>query len=106
MAERKKWSHEDNIVACALYAVTPYSKLHRGNPQIVTVAEKLDCTPDALAHRVTGFAGLDPVGQAKGHKGFASSSEDMRAVWAEFQQDWQKVMKQAEEIVGPLREEK
>lgn len=103
MSERKSWSREESIVACALYAVTPYNKIYSGNPKVIKVAERIGRSPASLAMRMTTYAALDPVGQAKGHKGFESASKQDREVWAEFQADWRSVMEQAEKIVGPLR---
>ena len=104
MSDRKEWSFEEDLVACALYAVTEYSKIKEANPQIIEVAGKLNCNPSALVKKLTMYAGLDPVGQAKGHKGYkGSASFQMKSIFALFYQDWQEVMKRAEKIVGPLR---
>lgn len=105
MAEWKYWTREESIVACALYAVTPYSKIASTNPKIIEVAEKLGRTPASLAMRMTQFASLDPVGQANGRKGFDSAPKQDREVWAAFQENWRAVMEQAEKIVGPLRQQ-
>lgn len=103
MAERKAWTREDSIVACALYAITPYDKIQSINPQVIEVAKKIERSPASLAMRMTSFASLDPVGQAKGRKGFDSATKQDKEIWAEFQADWKSIMEQAEKIVGPLR---
>ena len=103
MAERKNWTREESIVACALYAVTPYNKIASTNPKVIEIAEKLGRTPASLTMRMTQFASLDPVGQANGRKGFDSAPRQDREVWAEFQENWKSVIEQAEKIVGPLR---
>ncbi len=105
MAERKNWTREESIVACALYAVTPYNKIQSINPQVIEVAKKLDRTPASLAMRMTVYASLDPVGQANGRKGFDSAPKQDREVWAAFQENWRAIMEQAEKIVGPLRQQ-
>ncbi len=105
MADRKAWTREESVVACALYAVTPYNQIQSHNPQVVAVAEKLGRSPASLAMRMTMYAGLDPVSQAKGHKGFDATTKQDREVFAEFQKDWKSIMAQAEAIVGPLHAE-
>lgn len=102
MADRKTWTREESIVACALYAVTPYNQIQSHNPQVMAAAEKLGRSPASLAMRMTMYAALDPVSQAKGHKGFDSITKQDREVFAEFQKDWKSIMEQAEAIVGPL----
>lgn len=105
MADRKSWTREEDAVTCALYAVTPYRKIHSQNAQIIEVAKKLNCTTSSLVKKLTMYASLDPVGRARGHKGFDSASIQMRNVFAEFQKDWKSIMEQAEAIVGPLQAE-
>lgn len=104
MSERRTWSYEDSVVACALYAVTPYSKIASTNPKVIEVAQKIGHTPGSLAMRMTQYASLDPVGLAKGHVGFDSATRQDKQVWAEFQKNWKSVMERAEAIVGPLRD--
>ena len=99
----KLWSFEEDIVACALYAVTEYSKIHVSNPQIIEVAEKIGRSPSTLVKKLTSYASLDPAGRAKGHKGFKGVSLQMECIFALFLRDWKKIVERAEKIVGPLR---
>lgn len=104
MPEGKVWTKDECIVACALYAVTPYDKIQSHNPKIIEVAGKLGRSPASLTMRMTMYAALDPVSQAKRHKGFGMVAKQDREVFSEFQKDWEKIMERAEAIVGPLRE--
>lgn len=104
MAERRQWTREESIVACALYAVTTYDQIQSINPKVQEVAKKLGRSPASLAMRMTMYAALDPVSQAKGHKGFDAITKQDREVFSEFQKDWRSIMEQAEKIVGPLRD--
>jgi len=38
--------------------------------------------------KLSNLASLDPVHQARGVKGLSGASQGDRAIWAEFQQDW------------------
>ncbi len=105
MPEKRKWSYNEVIVACALYAVNSPDKLSASNPRVISVAQKLNMSPGTLSMRLRNFEKLDPIAQAQGRKGLSSVAKTDREVWAAFQNDWIKIIEQAEALVGPLRKD-
>ena len=69
-----KWTRAHLLIALNLYCKLPFGRLHRNNPIIVQVAEKMGRTPNSLAMKLCNFASLDPVQKARGIKGLAGAS--------------------------------
>ncbi|MEY4488473.1 MAG: hypothetical protein RIQ79_981 [Verrucomicrobiota bacterium] len=79
-----KWTREHFLIALNLYCKLPFGKLHKGNPLIKEVAEKMGRTSSSLAMKLSNFASLDPVLLARGIKGLVGATKQDRAMWAEF----------------------
>lgn len=82
-------------MAMALYCQLPFGKLHRGNPAIVALAEKLGRTPSAVAMKLVNFASLDPAITQTGRKGLGNASALDREVWDAFKRNWEGEMTEA-----------
>jgi hypothetical protein len=79
------WTREHFLIALNLYCKLPFGKLHKGNPIIIEVAQKMGRTPSSLAMKLCNFASLDPVLQARGIKGLPGATKKDREMWQEFQ---------------------
>lgn len=79
------WTRDHFLIALNLYCKLPFGKLHKGNPLIVQVAEKMGRTPSSLAMKLCNFASLDPIQQARGIKGLAGATKQDQKMWADFQ---------------------
>jgi putative restriction endonuclease len=79
-----KWTREHQLIALNLYCKLPFGKLHRGNPVIKEVAAKMGRTASSLALKLTNFASLDPVLQARGIGGMPGASIGDKSIWHEF----------------------
>lgn len=79
-----KWTREHFLIALNLYCKLPFGKLHKGNPLIVEVAEKMGRTPSSLAMKLCNFASLDSVQKARGVKGLTGATKLDREMWEEF----------------------
>jgi putative restriction endonuclease len=82
-----KWTRDHALIALNVYCKLPFGRLHKGNPLIIDVAQKMGRTPSSLAMKLTNFASLDPVHQARGVRGLPGASELDRAMWSQFQGD-------------------
>lgn len=60
------WTRDELILAINLYCKLPFGKIHRGNPDIVELANLLGRTPSSIAYKLVNFASLDPSLQARG----------------------------------------
>lgn len=78
------WSREELLAAFNLYCRLPFGKLHRGNPEIITLAQKMGRSPSAVAMKLVNFASFDPVHQARQVKGLSNAGRADREIWDEF----------------------
>lgn len=97
-----KWTREHFLIALNLYCKLPFGKLHKSNPLIKEVAEKMERTPSSLSMKLCNFASLDPVLTARGVKGLAGATKQDRAMWAEFQGNMSGLAPESEELLHDL----
>ena len=81
---RKNWSRNELLIAFNLYCRTPFGQLHRGNPEIISLASSIGRTPSAVAMKLVNFASFDPVNQAREVRGLSNASRADRQIWDEF----------------------
>ena len=105
MAAGKTWSRDELIVAMNLYCKLPFGQLHHRNPVIIALAGKLGRTPGSVAMKLCNLASLDPVQQARGISGLTGASAGDRAVWEEFNKDWDRLAFESERLLAKLRGE-
>lgn len=94
---RKPWTRDELIIAMNLYCKLPFGQLDHRKPIIIGVAEKLGRTPSSLAMKLSNFASLDPVQQARGIQGLSGASKADREIWGEFTANWEKLGTESEE---------
>jgi len=102
MAECKRWSREELIIAMNLYCKLSFGQLHHRTTIIVEVSEKLGRTPSSLAMKLVNFASLDPTLQARGIKGLQGASRADREIWREFNENWDILGYESEEKLQAL----
>lgn len=81
---QERWTIEQLQLVLNLYYKTPFGRLHKGNPDVIALAKRLNRTPSAVAYKLVNFASLDPALQARGIKGAANSSKLDKQVWDDF----------------------
>jgi putative restriction endonuclease len=86
------WTRAHLLAAMHLYCITPFGRLHEGNPAIIALAAAMGRTPGSLAMKLTNLASLDPAQQARGIKGLSGASAADRQIWDEFQADWNRLV--------------
>lgn len=97
-----KWTDEERLAAMYLYTVTPFGRLHQRNPDIIALAERLGRTPSSVAMKLSNFASLDPVQQARGVAGLRGASQGDRDVWEAFQAQWTTMVERSAEAFAGL----
>lgn len=102
MASGKPWTYDELVIAMNLYCKLPFGQLHRGNPLIVEVAQKLGRTPSSLSMKLCNLAALDPYHKARGIKGLSSTSKGDREIWAAFNANWEGLGVASEERLQQL----
>lgn len=84
-----RWTANELKLAFYLYCQLPFGRLHQRNPDIVQLASRLGRTPSSVAMKLVNFASLDPAITGTGRKGLSGASKLDRAVWDQFQGDWE-----------------
>ncbi len=97
-----KWTREHFLIALNLYCKLPFGKLHKSNPLIVEVAQKMGRTPSSLAMKLCNFASLDPVQQARGIRGLEGATKLDREMWAEFHSQLATLGPESEQLLHNL----
>ena len=57
--DRRNWTEDEIVIALALYYQIPFGKIHKANPLIIKVAEKLHRSPSALGMKMGNLARFD-----------------------------------------------
>jgi putative restriction endonuclease len=89
---KKNWTKDEVIAAFYLYCLTPFGKIHRRNPEIICLADRLKRSPDSLAMKMCNFASFDPIHQQRKIKGLSNSAKIDRIVWDEYYNHWDKLL--------------
>ena len=87
MANGKRWTPDELIVALNLYHKLKFGQLHARQPVIIALADRLGRTPSSVAMKLCNFASLDPALKLRGIKGLEGASQLDRTVWNEFHSD-------------------
>jgi predicted restriction endonuclease len=80
----RNWTREELLLTFNLYCRTPFGRLHRNNPEIISLAQNISRTPSAVAMKLVNFASFDPVQQARQIRGLSNASRADRDIWDEF----------------------
>jgi putative restriction endonuclease len=78
------WTRDETLLAINLYSRLPFGQLHKGNREVIGLAEIISRTPGSVAMKLGNLASLDPAHQARGVKGLGNCSKIDREVWEEF----------------------
>lgn len=100
--ERRHWTRKELILAFNLYCRMSFGRLHRGNPEIIALSQRIGRTPSSVAMKACNFASLDPMHRERGVKGLTGASEMDRAIWAEFHQNWEKLAFESQRQLADL----
>jgi hypothetical protein len=102
--QRRPWSRHELVVVFNLYCKLPFGQYHRQNREVVQLANLLGRTPSAVAMKLCNFASFDPTHQQRGVTGLGNASRADKAVWEEFNSDWNRYAVESErayrELVG------
>ncbi len=95
---RRNWTREELIVAFNLYCRTPFGRIHNRNPEIIATAKALGRSPSALSWKLANFARFDPSVTGRNLVGATHGSSLDRAVWAEFNSNWDQLAFESEKL--------
>ncbi len=99
---RRAWSRDELLVAFNLYCRTPFGRLHRNNRDIIALSQRLGRTPSSVAMKLCNDASLDPVHRARDIAGLRNAAAADRAVFEEFDADWERLALESEAAMRRL----
>ncbi len=79
-----KWSDPELILALRLYYQLPFGKMHRGNKEIIQLANIIERTPSAVAMKLVNFARFDTNLRNRNIKGLVNGSKQDEVIWNEY----------------------
>ncbi|MCK5805919.1 MAG: HNH endonuclease [Lentisphaeria bacterium] len=84
-APRKRWTRRELILAINLYCKTPFGRIHVRNPDIISLANRLERSPGSVSYKLANFASIDP---SLPRKGASNVSKLDKEVWSDFFENW------------------
>jgi putative restriction endonuclease len=101
MADKQRpWSREELILAFNLYLKIEFGKTHKGNPEVIALANIIGRTPSAVGMRLGNFASLDPYHQNRGIGGLKNTGPQVQQIWDEFSNNKEEVIFESERILA------
>ena len=97
-----EWSRDHLLIAMHLYCQIPFGQISHRNRMIMAVAERMGRTPSSLSMKLGNFASLDLVHRARGIRGLRNASRADRAIWEEFNSDWNRATDAAASVIRSL----
>lgn len=100
---QRLWTKDELILAINLYCKLPFGKMHKGNTQIIELAELIDRSPSSIARKLGNFASFDPTLRARGIRGLTATSKLDEEVWNEFYNDWENRLIASEHLLAKAK---
>jgi len=100
---QKLWTREELILAVNLYCKLPFGKLHKGNAEIIKLANLIGRTPSSVGLKLGNFASFDPSLQARGIKGARNASKLDSEIWNEFYNNWDQLPFESEKLLAKYK---
>lgn len=96
------WTREEMILALNLYLKLPFGRMHRGNPEVIRLANIIGRSPDSVALRLVNYASHDPILQQRGISGMSHGGKKCEEFWSEYINDREKLLFESEMILAKL----
>jgi putative restriction endonuclease len=95
---QKLWTREELILGINLYCKLPFGKIHKGNTEIIKLANLIGRTPSAISRKLGNFASFDPSLKERGIGGLPNSSKLDGEIWKEFYNNWEDLAFESEKL--------
>ncbi len=98
------WTHDELVLALALYFQLPFGRLNRCTPEVKELGRLLGRGENSAAIRLTNFAACDPYILSTGRHGMTSGRNVCMPVWEEYANDKERLFKEAAEIKARIQQ--
>ena len=99
---QRLWTRKELILALNIYYKTPFGRLHKGNPDVISLSKLIDRTPSSVAYKLVNLASLDPSLKKRGIKGASNASKLDKIIWDEFYGNWEDAIYESEKLKAKL----
>jgi putative restriction endonuclease len=100
MSRGELWTRDELILALNLYLKLDFGKMHKTNPEIISLARTMGRTASSIAIRLTNFASVDPYHQKRGIKGMVGGIKQVKPIWDEFIHNKEAILFESENILA------
>ena len=101
--QRKKWAHDEAVLALGLYFQMPFAKIRSSAPEIVKLARLMGRSSASLSMKMDNFGRLDPSLAVKGISGLKNGSKLDKQVWDEFVDRREELSELYHELISKLK---
>lgn len=95
---RRNWTHDELVLALALYFQLPFGRLNRATPEVRELGELIGRGENSAALRLVNFAACDPYIIETGRHGMAGGEKVCQPIWDEYVDDKERLYREAAEI--------
>lgn len=98
MARNNLWTHDELVLALALYFQLPFGRLNQRTAEVIELGQTIGRTASSIALRLVNFAACDPYILATGRHGMSGGERICQPLWDDYANDKERLYKEASEI--------
>lgn len=102
MSERRKWTRAEEIIVLKLYCEIPFKNSSKSHPKVIETANLINRSPSSVNMKIGNFGSFDENLKKRGIVGLSNASKLDEEIWNEFNNNWDKLAFEFENIVANL----
>lgn len=92
----RKWTKEEEIIVFNLYCKIPFKSSSKNHPEVIKIANLIGRSPSSVNMKIGNFGSFDDNLRLQGIVGLSNASKLDKAVWDEFNNNWEKLAYESE----------
>lgn len=104
MSERRSWTRAEEIIVLKLYCEIPFKNSSKSHPQVIETAKLINRSPSSVNMKIGNFGSFDANLKQKGIVGLTNASKLDAVIWNEFNDNWDKLTFEYENIVATFED--
>lgn len=100
MSERRKWTRAEEIIVLKLYCEIPFKNSSKSHPKVMETASLINRSPSSVNMKIGNFGSFDENLKKRGIVGLSNASKLDEEIWNEFNNNWDKLAFEFENIVA------
>ena len=102
---KKLWTREEEIIVFNLYCTISFQNSSKNHPEVIKIANLIGRSPSAVNMKIGNFGSFDDTLKKKGIVGLTNASKLDAQIWAEFNNQWDKLTFESEKIIAKFQGE-